>query len=249
MGIIDQYLWFSYGLLCGILLLVGFLNQRLKTFPIFFCLLGWYFVAFLVEFAIQNRSDAVGLWCTLIMDGVSFPLEVAVLWGIARDLFFSHSSLTTRLKSLPRNVLGVLVLLSTVLAALTPAPSQVMARRVLMRLWFAQDCLEVGLLVCLMLFAGTLGISWKRLHAGVALGWGLSSAVDILAMLLLSRLGRSFMVSADILRQIGFNICALLWLRYIFLAEQARAGIAAPPIVDLHDQAEKLQLMLRGQRH
>ena len=248
MGILDQYFWFSSGLLCGILLLIAFLNHRLKTFPIFFCLLGWCFVEFLVEFTIKDRSDAVWLWCTLLMNGISFPLEIAVLYGVARDLFFSHSALTTRLKSVPRNVLGVLILFSTILAALTPAPSQVMARRVLMRLWFAQDCIEVGLLVCLVLFAGTLGISWKRLHAGVVLGWGISSSANILAMLLVSQLGWSFMLSAQVLREAGFNICALIWLRYVFHPEQAHnsAAPSLPVGLNLNEEAEKLQLMLQG---
>ena len=249
MAILDQYLWFSYGLLCGILLLVAFLNQRIKSFPVFFCLLGWYFVAFLVEFTVKDGSDAVWIWSMLLMNGVSCPLEIAVLYAVARDLFFSHPALTTHLKPLPRYVLAVLILSSTILAALTPTPSRVMARRMLMRIWFAQDCVEVGLLVSLVLLAGTLGISWKRLQAGVVLGWGISSSVSILAMLLLSRLGRPFMLSADVLHQVGFNICALLWLRYILYPEQARrcAVTSLPVGLNLNDEAEKLQVILRGQ--
>ena len=221
MGILDQYLWFSSGLLCGLLILIAFLNRRLKDFPIFFCALGWSFVTFLVEFVIRDRSDALWIWCNLVLNGVSFPLDIAILYRLSRDLFFSHSALTTRLKSLPRNVLSVLILLSTIIAALTPAPSQMMARRLAMRLWLAEDCIELGLLVCMALFAGTLGISWKRLQAGIVLGWGISSVANIVAMLLLSWLGRSFMLSAQVLRNAGFNICLLVWLRYICRPEQA----------------------------
>ena len=248
MAILDQFLWFSYGLLCGILLLVAFLNQRLKSFPLFFYLLGWYFVAFLVEFAIKDGSDAVWLWSMLLMNVVSCLLEIAVLYAVARDLFFSHTALATRLESLPRYMLAVLILFSTILAALIPAPSQVMARRVLMRIWFAQNCIEVGLLVDLALFAGALGISWKRLHAGVVLGWGVGSLAHILAMVLLSRLGRSFMLSAEVLGQIGLNVCALLWLRYTLHPEQSRnyAAETLPEVLDLHEHANELQVMLRG---
>ena len=249
MAIIEQYLWFSSGLLCGSLLLVAFLNQQLRTFPKFFCLLGWLFVEFLVEFTIKDRSNAVWLWCILPMNGVSCFLEIAVLYAVARDLFFSHSALTTHLRSLPRNVLGLLVLSSTILAALMPAPSQVMARRVLMRISVAQDCVEVGLLLSLLSFAGILGISWKRLQAGVVLGWGIASSVDILAMLLLSRLGWSFLLSAEVLSLVGFNICALIWLRYIFRPEEPRncAAPGLPAALNLHEQAEELQVILRGQ--
>lgn len=249
MIIIDQYLWFSYGLLCGILLLVAFLNQQLKTFPVFFWLLGWYFVAFWVEFAItvQNRSDAVWLWCVLLMNVVSCVLEIAVLYGVAKGLFFSPSALATRLKSLPRYVLGIFILISTILAALTPAPSQVTARRVLMRVWFAQNCVELALLLTLVVFAGTLAISWKRLHAGVALGWGIGALVNILAQLLLSRLGSSFMLSEEVLSQVGLNICALVWLQYVLRPEQVRnSSVSTPPAAqDLRQQAEKLQVILR----
>lgn len=248
MGILDQYLWFSSGLLCGLLVLIAFLNHRLKDFPIFFCSLGWCFVTFLVEFTIKDGSAALWIWCSLLLNGVSFPLDVAVLYGVARELFFSHSALTTRLKSLPRNVLGVLILLSTLVAAITPAPPQTMVIRVAMRLWLAEDCIEFGLLVCLVLFAGTLGISWKRLRVGIVLGWGISSAINILAMLLLSRIGRPFMLPAQVLRNAGFNICVLVWLRYIFRPEQPcnYSVPTLPEALDLSEQAEKLQLMLRG---
>jgi len=124
-----------------------------------------------------------------------------------------------------------------------------MARRVLIRIWFGQDCIDIGLLVSLVLFAGTLGISWKRLDAGVVLGWGIGSSVNILAMLLLSRLGRSFMLSTDVLHQVGFNICALLWLRYILHPEQAH-NLSIPSLsvaLNLNEQAEKLHEILRGQ--
>ena len=231
------------------MLLVAFLNHRLRTFPIFFCLLGWYFFEFLVQFTTKDCSDAVWLWCTILLSVVSFPLEIAVLYTVARDLFFSHATLTDRLESLPRYVLAVFILSSVVLAALAPAPSQVMARRVLIRIWFGQDCIDAGLLVSLVLFAGTLGISWKRLDAGVVVGWGIGSSVNILAMLLLSRLGRSFMLSTDVLHQVGFNICALLWLRYILHPEQAhnRPVPSLPVALNLNEQAEKLHEMLRSQ--
>ena len=249
MAILDLYLWFSMGLLSGLLLFIAFLNHRIKDFPIFFCALGWCFVTFLVEFALQHASYAVWMWSQLILNGVAFPLDIAILFGVAKNLFFSNSALTTRLKSLPRNVLGVLILFSTIVAALTPEPSQVMVKRVAMRLWFAEDCIEVGLLVCLVLFAGTLGISWKRFQAGVVLGLGISSAVNILAWLLLSRMGQSFMLSSEVLRYAGFNICALIWLRYVFHPEQAHnsAAPSLPVGLNLNDEAEKLQVILRGQ--
>jgi len=122
-----------------------------------------------------------------------------------------------------------------------------MARRLAMRLWLAEDCIELGLLVCLVLFAGTLGISWKRLQAGILLGWGISSAANILAMLLLSRMGHTFILSAQVLRNAGFNICVIVWLRYIFRPEQpSNYSVPTPPVaLNLHEQTEKLQLMLR----
>lgn len=250
MIIIDQYLWFSYGLLCGILLLAAFLNRQLKTFPILFWLLGWYFVAFLVEFTItvQNRSDAVWLSCILLMNAVSCVLEIAVLYGVAKTLLFSPSALATRLKLLPRYVLGIFILISSILAALMSTPSQVMARRVLMRIWFAQNCVELGLLLTLVVFTSTLAISWKRLQAGVALGWGIGALVNILAQLLLSRLGSSFMLSEEVLSQIGLNICALVWLQYVLHPEQQRnCAVPTPQAAqDLRQQAEKLQVILRG---
>jgi len=243
MLLLNQCLWFSGGFLCGVLMLVGFLNKRLKTFPIFFWLNGCYFLQFLVQFIIQDCSDILWAWLAILMTGISFPLELAVLYEVFRKLTPPQSALATRLAPISKNVLAVLVIFSTVLAAVTPMGSQVAVRRVLMNLWFAQDFLEVGLLLFMLVLSFTVGISWRRLHAGVVLGFGITTSINILEMQLLSRPG---LVAATFFRGVGFNICALLWLWYVLRPEPAenRSATGLAFLLNVNQDAETLRAML-----
>src|SRR5215469_8649216 len=204
-------------LLCGVVLLLGFRKRRIKEFPLFFAFLASKIIEFLVMFPI--RYGVVWRSCTLLAVEISFALELAMLYQLAAMLVFSNSLLAQRLTRFRRRVLATLIFLAALVAALTPATSHFALVRALEQLSIAQDVIELGLLLTLAVVTWVLGISWRSLPAGIARGWGISSSVNIAAMLLLSHMGRSFFLSADTLRMAGFHVCSLVWLWCVVFPE------------------------------
>lgn len=207
--------------LCGVVLLYGFRKGRVREFPLFFAYLGWHVAAFLVQFpAGFLLSQVAWTWCTLVMFEINFLFELAMLYQLADLLIFSNSVLERRLKYFRRRVFATLILFAALVSALTPAVSTIAVRRALEHLSFAQDCFELGVLLTLLLLTRVLGFSWKSMAAGVALGWCIACSVYIASMLLLSHMRISLYLTS-ILREAGFNVCALVWLWYVVFPETA----------------------------
>jgi len=193
MFVLHQCRWIGGSLFCAVTLVCGFWKMRINEFPLFFVFLAWKVVGFLVLFRFRYvQSGTLWGWCVLSLIEISFVLEVLLLYKMAAMLIFSHSSLAKRLRPLPAGVLAGLILCAAVVAALTPTASSFPLIRALHQMSVSQDFIEVGLLLALFLITGLVGLSWKALATGVALGWGISSAVNICAMFLLGRLGQSF---------------------------------------------------------
>jgi hypothetical protein len=245
---LHYYFWITSVGLCVVALFLAYRSKRLKTLPLFFTLLAWYVVVFLVQFPLRNvQSDSLWNWSTFVLLEISFALETAVLYELARTLTFSHPLMAKLLSPLPGRIVPFLVLLATLVSALTPATSQNAVFRVLERLSLAQNFIEVGLLLGLVLFSRALGVSWRSLPAGVALGFGVTASVGIAAMFLQSRLGNSVNFAMDTLRLAGSHVCILVWLWYIVHREPAlKSSISCTVIADLSRQAEEFHGILRG---
>lgn len=224
MILLHQYLWISSGALCAAALLIGLWNKRWTTFPAFFALLGYYVVEVAVGYWIGTcvKSDAVWRWYVLLSSEVGFCIDLMVLYQLVTVLIFPHGALAKLARTLLERTLAVLVLVSTFLTALTPGVSHFAVTRTLEKLEFAEGFAELGLMLALVLFSRALGISWKSLPEGVALGWGIASATDIFSEILLTRLGGTFYWSADTIHMAGFQVCLLVWLWYILRPETTR---------------------------
>jgi hypothetical protein len=245
---LHQYLWIAGTALCAVTLFCGFWKKRVDSFPLFFVFLGWPIVAFLVQFPIQYLSSvALWRWCTFLVIEISFLFELAMLYQLAMMLIFSHSLLAKRLRPLLGKILAILILLAVFVAVLLPADSTFVVRRLLNQLSVAQDFLELGFLFTLVLFTRVLALSWRSLPAGVALGWSISSSVNIAAMLLLRHIGASFYMAADTLRLAGFYVCILVWFRYVAVPEPAyRRSIPNYQIAEFDREANELQTFMRS---
>jgi hypothetical protein len=218
----------------------------LKSFPIFFAFLTWNFLAFFVQFSLQYvRSEAVSNWCMFLVFEISFPFELLLLYRLANALVVSQNARTRLLRPLLEKVLAVLLLSVTVLVAVTPAVSQVRVTQLLEHLSLAQDVIELGLLVALACLARVLALARRTLPAGIAIGWGISSIVNIVSMVLLSHRSMGFLVTAT-WRQAGFLACLLVWISYVLQSEPSVRLGEQFPIVGLSQQAEELQSVLRG---
>jgi len=221
MNLLHEWIWVTSQLLCASALVLGFWSKRIKDLPTFFLLLGWYCIVFVVMSSIYSQSAAVWSWVALVLTQATFLLEVAVVYELFRIFVVLRTSVAEMLKPMSKRVLAVLILLSALGTALTPEAAQPTIRLALQRLSVLQDVIEIGLLITLFAFTRILGISWKGLPTGVALGLGISASTDVIAMAAMSRVGRSVYLPADTLHMAGFLACVMIWLWYVLRAERS----------------------------
>jgi hypothetical protein len=248
------YLWIAPHALLG-LVLIFLLRRKLRSrFPFFFYYCLFQLVSFLASFGIYIQwtilhPDKISdLYYDVLIAGVgvSALLEFAVLYEIANELILSSPYLARNLHPLLRWAAGASLLLAVVVSAMLSRPDLAKVITLFQTLALSANLIEVALLLTLLVFTSALGISWRSLPAGIALGLGVSAAAELGASALLSQFGRSGYVTTDLIRTIAFSICVLIWLVYVLLPERTKARRADDlQLSDLELQVQELQKMVR----
>ena len=240
--LLHRLLWDTAGLQCIAIFVLAVWNKRIRTFPLFFGLVAYYPIFDWIFLRIQVvSSDAVWAWSTSFLMVSLFFFELTVLYQLARRLIFSHVKLARLLKPLRRWTLVVLVLCTTVLAAMGRDVTQDGVTNALMKFSLWQDILQLCLVVVLVMFTRTLGISWRNLPPGMALGWGISSLFNLAAHVLVRAAHPISILRGNVIRAAGFNACTLIWLWYTLReTAPAIAPVKTFCIADLHSHVAEL---------
>ena len=244
--LLHRLLWDTAGLQCIAIFVLAVWNKRIRTFPLFFGLVAYYPIFDWIFLRIQVvSSDAVWAWSTSFLMVSLFFFELTVLYQLARRLIFSHVKLARLLTPLRRWTLVAVVLSTTILAAIAGDVTQDGVTSAFFRFMLWQDFLELFLLVVLVMLTGTLGISWRNLPAGMALGWGISSVFNLAAHALVRGAHHISIIRTDIIRGVGFNACTLIWLWYTLRAtapatSSVETSAETACLVDLHSRVAVL---------
>jgi len=183
------------------------------------------------------HSRVVFRWVMLSTELVSSAFQIAVIYELANKLIPFHSSLSL-LRLLSRWTLATLLLLATIAAALFyPHPT---IGRVTMTLSLATNLVAVGLLLALALVTRIVGVSWRSLPAGVAVGLGISATGELAGAALFGQPGMSIL--GDNVRLISWHVCVLVWLVYLLLpGKPASTREATRQISELSADPQELQ--------
>ena len=235
------YLWIAPNVLCAVALIIGFRRKRLHALPWFFSSLG-YFVLQAVAGVAVFHSGITYRWFVLFTELASSAFELAVIYELANKLILFHFS-RTAVRLLSRWTLAALLLLATIAAALFYPHVQV--GRVPMTLSLATNLVAVGLLLALLLVTRVVGVSWRRLPAGVAVGQGISATGELAGAALFGQPGRAIL--GDNIRLVSWHVCVLVWLFYLLLPEKPEnVGEAALQISELSAYPQELHKMVRS---
>ena len=158
-------------------------------------------------------------WVAIVGLGISSCLQLAVFYEIASTLILPNSRLRNILRNLLRAAAAVTILLAAGLSAEFSSFGLRPLTHIFTVLNFSTNLINLGLLFILFLFTKAFRVSWKNLHAGVMLGFAITSSAEIGATSALSAFGMKGVVSSDLIRMSAFIVCTLVWLIYIFLPE------------------------------
>ena len=215
------YLWVVPHLLCGVGAIFAFRKKIHKTYPAFISLLIFDFVFelwVLWAVALLWPSQQVYKWCVVFDVLAAFGLELLVLYEIVSNLAISRVSLGRLLRPLPRWTAAILILLAVAATASLPQTTREQVIVAFQSSNLGLNIIAIGLLLTMLLSARILGIRFRNLALGIALGIGITAAAEIATSPLIS-LGRRSYITLDLIRMAAFHISTVVWLVYIFFPE------------------------------
>lgn len=218
------YLWIAPHLLVALFLLL-FLRRRLQVQLLSLVLyVTIELLGFLVTLAFRfTKPFPINAYQWVVLVFGNGLLSLAGLWVVYElwdKLVFSRSSLAHVGRLLMSSSLAVLILAA---AAVSGTLSGVYLHRVgniYEILNFSSGLILMGLLVVLFAFSRALRISWLSWMVGIALGFGISTCVDLSSSAWRSAFGRTAFIGADVAQGIAFHLCVVVWLVYLLLPER-----------------------------
>jgi hypothetical protein len=232
-------LWITPNVLCAVALVIAFRRKCFKSLPCFFANLGYCVLSNVVALAILYSPlvyEQFSVFDYLVMGA----LQVAMIYELADNLILSHYSIGGFVRSLPSRSLAVLVLLGTVVAALYYPYVRAQELRLWASLNLSTNLIAIGLLLTLVLLTRVVGVSWRSLPAGVALGLGIAATGEVASCLLHAQTGGRFV--PEVMRMAAGLMCVLVWLVYLLVPEKTvNASEAAKQMSKLAPRAQELQ--------
>lgn len=238
MLVLRYYLWVVPHLICGVAAVIAFRKKIHKTYPGFVSLLTFDFVFelwVLWAVALLWPSQRAYKWCLVFDVLAGFGLELLVLYEIVSNLSISRVRL---LRPLPRWAAAILILLAVAATASLPQTAREQVVVAFQSVNLGLNIIAIGLLLTMLLSARILGIRFRNLALGIALGIGITAATEIATSPLLS-LGRSSYITLDLIRMAAFHISAIVWLVYILMPE------VSPPSTPVSSRLSDLQMEVR----
>jgi hypothetical protein len=225
------YLWLAPNIAVALCLLFLLRHPSRRSHRLFSAYLAFTLMQFLVLLTATElvRDEATRLslyrWLLDIGSGISALLELAVLGEIAK-LTVPSDRAPIPLRGIMRWTAALLLLVAAVMSAWSSKPGLDRAVGVFQSLDFSANLLKIGLLLVLLSFTSILGVSWKSLPAGIALGFGVSAGAEMSASALLSEVGKIGYIPIDLIRMAAFHLCVVIWLFYILRTGKRPGSIA-----------------------
>ncbi len=236
-------LWIVPHVLCGAALIVAFRKDVHKRLPAFVSLLAFAFFDLCVLLPVGLVfPQPVYKWCIVADTLATFVLELVVFYELLSVLVTSRSSLARIFRPLPQWTAGILTLAAVAGTALLRSSAVEQVMTVFRDLDFGLNLIAVGMLFSLVLFTRVLGVSWRSVPAGIALGLGIDAIANVAVAPLLSQWGKAGYVAVDIMRMSAFQVCVLVWFVYLLLPETvSRTRASNLEVSDLELRLQELQ--------
>lgn len=245
---LQMALWISQPVLQAIIASVVWHRKLHKDFPAFFTFIAAQIVIFAVEFPVYKLASVTTyfyvFWIAAAMN-VVFAFQI--IHEVFIDVFKPYPALKDLGTALFKWAALVMILVSVVLISVSPGWDNPVRESILV----VQRCARVvqcGLVLFLLAFSKSLGVSWRRQSFGIALGFGLFSGVELLTLALYSGSHLHPMLTS-LLNMGSYNCGMVLWLVYSALNRKSAAVAILVPqrwdeaLTDLRPQTEAESLI------
>jgi len=251
MVFIQLYFWIAPHLLLAFCLIKMLRMGVHKQFPVFIsyiCFQEFHFAVLLILNLLILRSHSSVLtyrWTLVVGIVISGLLQLASLYEISAVLVMNHSPVARALWPLLRWAAALFVLVAATFSGIISQPGIQRVTDAFEVLNFSAGVINIGVLFVLLAFTKVFHLPWRSLAAGLVLGFGVNSSVEMAATVLMSTIGSRGYVAMDLVRMVGFHVCVLVCMIYTFRPERSAQTIGQGlHKVDLESWNEELQRLV-----
>jgi hypothetical protein len=214
-------LWISQPILQAGIGIALYRRQLHKQFRAFFAYTAAQIFFFAVSFPIGQHEpiyvDAAHSYSLyFVVYYTSAALNVVFAFKIIHEIFLDVFRPYPALKDLGTALFKwaamIMILVSVVMISMSPGWDDPVIRTIMV----VQRCVDViqcGMVIFLLAFSQNLGVSWRRQSFGIALGFGVSSGMELLSEALNSGLHIRSITNSMIIMT-AYEVSLLLWLVY-----------------------------------
>jgi len=240
---IQLALWIPQPGLHIVLAIVMLRRKLYKEFPAFFT----YVIANILIYGIQlpvyywlHDFYFCAYW---LSEALNVILAFRIIHEVFLDVFRPYPALKDLGTALFKWAAVIMILVSVVVISLIPAWEDPLSKSVLV-VQRGVNVVQCGLVVFLLAFCKNLGVSWRRLSFGIALGFGIYSGVQLLGSSLYSGTHLRHRTFA-LIYMTSYCVSVLLWLFYCLLKRSQ--PIAAPVLVPQRWDEALMDIQPQGQ--
>jgi hypothetical protein len=222
--------------LTGVLLVKG----TWKTFPVFTSYTVFSLLESGVAYAVF-KNQSVYFWTYVTGESVLMVLGLALVREIFTNLFSAHAGLRKMATLIFRFVVVLLVLLAVIVIHVksplgrgglgTIGRASIGAALPIVE--EACRILQVGLIMFLFLFSSAFGLRWRQHVFGVALGLGMTTVGELLAVTMMPHVNKAMAWRLDLAHIAAFDLALLVWMGYLIAPEPAPRKAEVPKAAQL----------------
>jgi hypothetical protein len=237
----DYILWFAAPAL-QIAILVFMVKRKLRAeFPFFFSYTVLQVLTVAALFTIFKLSPGNYFYAYWTSSALGIMLGFAVIQEVFMYAIRPYTGLRDLGAKLFRWAGFVLLLVGALLAVSGSGMSSKQLVLAIVEVERAIRLMQCGLLLFIFLFSSSLGLTWKNFASGMALGYGVFAATNLVMYSLRSQLGHGWDSTVSYITTAAYNLSVIIWLGYSAMPESARQRVRTDfvyrPVFDRWNQA------------
>lgn len=195
---------------------VMMLRRKLqKEYPLFFAFVVFQVAAFAVDFYAYHSSPVLYFYAYWTTAGLGIAISFSVLYEVFTGVFRPFADLREFGGVLFRWAALVLLLAAVLLMTTARPPANTAVFAVILNLMRSLEVMQCGLVLLMLLCSSYLGITLRHRIFGIALGFGIIAAVDLILVAVFANLGLQAQTFFQLTRMLAYNLSALLWMGYV----------------------------------
>jgi hypothetical protein len=245
-------------------------RKMVAALPVFFAFTVLQVVEQVLLLFFYHLSSLQYYYAYWTFAALDMAMGFAVLHEVFAEIFRPFSELRQFGAILFRWAALVLALGAALMATNSTPVYENRIFAVILNLSRSLEVMQCGLVLLILLCCGYIGVTLRHRIFGIALGFGVIAAVDLIAVTLLAQMGRPVGTFVVFTKMAAYNVAVLIWFGYIHggrvqpepakriayaepwdyaLAAVLHPGIDAPALPLIEDVVERVWAQANGNSH